>query len=393
MRALHVRSPFRSLTRSFVAVATLVSLTACGGGDGGDGGADVTSATEVATTSAADATVAPVDTGGLTTDPPATEALTTDPPPSTVAETTVPPAEDLPVLTFTPQSAGPLQVTASQCTVEGIPNGVPGAGIESLAIDATHAFVPTAGGVAALAFTGGAGCSMVLDPTVGDAGLLATDDEVSTVSVSAGGRLAAGGVFGTTVFDVAAGQSYACDQATGDVEISDDGALLMTSFPGADVEQFALSDTTCGEATVVAVPADVVDVYYVAFDGADLFLGGQGPDDTVYATRVAGGAVQWKVGNPETGGPGWIGWVHGMAPCDGGFCIVDTNTDKLIVTDAAGVLRAEFAISDLIGERMFYDDLEVGADGALYLLATDGADDGAGGTNEGNYVVRIEVTG
>ena len=373
-------------------VLTSLSLAACGGGDGGDGG-DASDDQAVATTgSPAADTTAPADTAALTTDPPATDPLATDAA-TTVPETTVPPAEDLPTLAFTPQSAGPLQVTASQCTVEGIPDGVPGASVESFAIDATHAYVPTEGGVAVLAFTAGADCSMTLDASIGDGGVLTTPDEVDSVAVSATGRLAAAGLFNTTVFDVAAGLSYTCDQVTGDVDITADGTQVMTSFPGSPVEQYSLGDTTCGEATTVALPADIVDVYYVAYDGTDLFLGGQGPDDTIYAGRASGGALQWKVGNAEVGGPGWIGWVHGLVPCDGGYCIVDTNTDKLIVTDAAGVLRAEFSISALIGERMFYETAELGPDGALYVLATDSAPDGAGGSNEGNYLVRIEVTG
>jgi hypothetical protein len=82
-----------------------------------------------------------------------------------------------------------------------------------------------------------------------------------------------------------------------------------------------------------------------------------------------------------------------MAPCAGGHCIVDTNTDKLIVTDAAGVLRAEFAISDLIGQRHFYHSLLVGPDAALYLLTSDRGDDGSGGSKYANHIVRLDITG
>ncbi|MFN8022954.1 MAG: hypothetical protein U0Q03_15620 [Acidimicrobiales bacterium] len=381
--------------RRRVVLALFVSssvLVACSGGDDSPGGAEVTLAVEGTSVASVPGTEA-ADTAALTTDPPATDPLSTDPVATTEPASTVPPAEELPTLSFTPQSAGPLQVTASQCTVEGIPDGVPDAAVESFAIDATHAFVPTSGGVAALAFVPGADCSMTLDTSIGDGGLLATSDEVDSVAVSATGRLVASGLFGATVFDVAAGTSYACDQLTGDVDVTADGSQAMTSFPGAPVQQYSLGDTGCGEPTSVVLPADIVDVYLVAYDGADLLIGGQAADDTVYAGRASSGALQWRIGNPETGGAGWLGWVHAIVPCDGGYCIVDTNTDKLIVTDAAGVLRAEFAISELIGERMFYETAELGPDGALYLLATDSAPDGNGGTIEGNDVVRIEVTG
>ena len=86
------------------------------------------------------------------------------------------------------------------------------------------------------------------------------------------------------------------------------------------------------------------------------------------------------------------GWATGSHVKMGDFFAVNGEL-KMIVTDAAGVLRAEFSISELIGERMFYETAELGPDGALYVLSTDSAPDGAGGSNEGNYLVRIEVTG
>ncbi|MCB1000859.1 MAG: hypothetical protein KDB40_16305 [Acidimicrobiales bacterium] len=372
---------------SFVLTAA-VFMAACGGGDD-----DSASTDPDPTDPPASATTAATDAPGTTEAAPETTAADTTVPATTASESTVPPAEDLPTLTFTPQSAGPLSVTASQCVVEGIPDGVPDAAVESFALNATHAFVPVAGGVAALAFTPGVDCSMVLDPAIGDGGVLTTADEVSSVAAAATGRVAATGLFGGYVFDVPLGQSYACDHASGYVDLSADGSTLMTSFPGSPVEQFALTDTGCGPATEIALPAEIVDRYFVAFDGSDLFVGGQFDDDTVYGGRASGGVLQWAVGNAEVGGPGWIGWVHGLVPCNGGYCLLDTNTDKLVVLDAAGTLRAEFTVSELIGSRMFYQTLEAGPDGAVYLLATDSAPDGAGDDAEGNYVVRIEVTG
>lgn len=350
--------------------------------------------------------VAPVDTvGSLSTDPLSTDPLSTDPlstdplaaaQVTTTPPSTLPPAEPLPVLAFAPQSAGPLVVTASPCVVTGIPNEVPDAAIGSLAIDATRAYVPVDGGVAALALGAGPDCSMTLDPTVGSDGLFAMDDDVESVSVAGDGRLAATGLFGTTVFDTASGATYECDDATGTSDLSPDGGRLLTWFPGSPVQRFELTDESCGAASPVVIPGEFTDVVFVAAassDDGDLFLGGERLDGSIAGGRSVDGALQWTVGNVEAGGPGWIGWVDGIAPCAGGFCLLDTNTDKLIVVDAAGALRAEFAVSALIGARMSYHALEPGPDGALYLLATATAADGAGGTIDGVYVVRIEVTG
>ncbi len=372
----------------------VVLLASCGGGD----------ASESSTGSGPDgevAVVAPLDTVGslsidpLSTDPLSTDALSTDEV-ATTPPATVPPAEQLPLLAFAPQSAGPLEITASQCTVTGIPDGVPGAAIGSIALDAARAYVPVEGGVAVLSFVPGPACSMAPDPTVGSEGLLATDDDVDSVSVSTTGRLVATGLFGTTVFDTATGGSYACDAATGTSDIAPDGSRLYTWFPGAPVQQLDLDDEACGATAPVAIPGEFTDVVFVApasSDAGDVFVGGEGLDGSIVGGRSVEGALQWKVGNLEAGGPGWIGWVDGIAPCGGGYCLLDTNSDKLVVVDALGALRAEFAVSALIGARMTYAALEPGPDGSLYLLATDSAADGTGGTIEGVYVVRVVVTG
>lgn len=391
--AAPVRESVGASVGAWIAVGAVL-LAACGGGDASEPSSGSGPDGEVTV-------VAPVDTvGSLSTDPLSIDPLATDPLSTdqlaTTPPSTVPPAEPLPVLTFTPQSAGPLEITASQCTVAGIADGVSGAAIDSIALDATRAYVPAEGGVAVLSLVAGPACSMTLDPTVGTDGLLATGDDIDSVAVSPTGRLVATGLFGTTVFDTTTGGSYTCDEATGTSDIFLDGSGLVTWFPGSPVEQFELTGDACGAAAPVAIPTELTDVVFVAAassDAGDLFVGGESLDGSIVGGRSIGGALQWRIGNVETGGPGWIGWVHGMAPCNGGYCLLDTNTDKLIVVDAVGALRAEFAVSALIGARMSYAALEPGPDGALYLLATDSAADGAGGTIDGVYVVRVEVTG
>eukprot|EP01041_Mallomonas_annulata_P016429 gene16429-34293_t len=128
---------------SWVAVGSVL-LAACGGGD--------SSASSTGTGPDGEAVVVvPLDTvGSLSTDPLSTDPLSTDPLSTdrvvTTPPSTVPPAERLPTLAFAPQSAGPLEVTASQCVVTGIPNEAPGAAVGSIALDATRAYVPADGG-------------------------------------------------------------------------------------------------------------------------------------------------------------------------------------------------------------------------------------------------------
>lgn len=360
----------RSARLTSLALVSSLALAACGGGG--------ESSTETAA--------------------PSTDAAATTEAPSTSDDTTTttlqfPPREEPVPLTPSSASAGPLTVTASVCSIDGINTGEGSADVDDFDITATHAFIPVENGAAALSFTAGAACSMTLDTAIGDGGILTIDDTPDGVSASSTGRVALSTVFGTTIFDVTNGQSYECSEPSGDVDIKDDGTEILSSWSGSPIERYTLSDTTCTLVGEVALPVDFTNWKFVAYDGSDVFLGAEDAAATTFASRVSNGTVQWKVGNAETSGQGWIGWVHGMAPCGSGYCIIDTNTDKLIVTDGAGVVRAEFAVSELIGSRLFYSQMRVGPDGALYVLATDSLDDGAGGRYRMIHVVRLEVVG
>lgn len=324
--------------------------------------------------------------------------MATDAPPSSDAagsDTTmaVAPRQERTPLTAGALSAGPLSVTASICAIEGIETGEGSADIDDFDLIATHFFVPVETGVAALTYTPGSSCSMTLDTAVGESGILITEDTPDGVAASSTGRVATSTVFGSKIFDITNGQSYECSEPSGDVDIKDDGTEILVSWPSSPIERYSLSDTTCTFVSELAIPADFVDWKYVAFDGSDVFLGAEDSAGTTFASRVSNDAVQWKVGNAETSGQGWIGWVHGVAPCGSGYCVIDTNTDKLIVLDSAGAVRAEFAISDLIGERLFYHQMRPAADGSVYILATDSLDDGVGGRYQTIEIFRVEVAG
>jgi hypothetical protein len=381
-------TPF-SFPRTVGVLAVVSLLAACGGG--GDEASVSTDPPSPATTSA-----------GAASSTPATDAASvTDAPASTAPASTFPPAEAMPELTFAPLSAGPIQLTATRCVVDALPFGEPDVAVESIAFDATHAYLPASGGIAVYAVTAGPECALVPAADRGVDGLLATGDEVDSVAATAGGRVIGTGLFGSTVFDTALGQSFECSDVTGEVDISPDGTTVITSFFGSPVERFVLTDTTCTADGEVPLPAELTDPVLVRFDPSaptDLLVGASDAADTTVAVKVAGGVsgagtIAWAMGNAEVGGPGWMGWVHGMVPCGTGYCVVDTNTDQLVITDGAGVLRASFVISELIGQRLFYDDLQLGPDGAPYLLASTSVDDGAGGSNEGNYLIRLEITG
>lgn len=349
-----------------------LALVACGGSGSDSGSTDTSIA-------------APTDAPATTEAPETTDVTDT-----TMA---VPPREERTPLMPTSLSAGPITVTASVCTIDGVETGEGSADVDDFDLTATHVFLPVETGVAALTYSPGSNCAMSLDATVGDSGILTTENTVSSVAASSTGRVAVSMVLGLTVFDLTNGQSYECSDPTGDVDIKDDGSEIVSFWSGTPIQRYSLSDTTCSLVGDVALPAEFVDWNDVAYDRDDLLIGAVDGAGTVFASRVVGDTVQWKVGNAETMSQGWLGWVHGMASCGAGYCVVDTNTDKLIVLDANGSIRAEFAVSELIGSRLFYYQLRPATDGSVYLLATDSLDDGVGGRYQAIEIVRIEVVG
>ena len=353
-------------------IAVPLALAACGG--------------------SGDDTAEPAEMSPAVTETPSnTDApASTEPTDTTMA---VPPREERTPLTPTSLTAGPITVTASSCTVDGVETGDGSADVDDFDLNASHVFLPIATGVAALAYSLGSDCTMSLDTTIGDGGILATENSPESVAASSTGRVVVSSLFGLTVFDLTNGQSYECSDPTGDVDIKDDGTEILAFWSGSPIERYSLSDTTCTSVGELALPADFVDWKYVAYDGSDLFLGAEDATGTIFASRVANDAVQWKVGNAESGSQGWIGWVHGMSRCGAGFCVIDTNTDKLLVLDAAGAIRAEFELSELFGSRLFHHQMRPVSDGSVYVLATDSLDDGAGGRYQVIEIVRIEVTG
>ena len=296
-----------------------------------------------------------------------------------------------PILTATPATAGPITVTPSVCTVNGVDLSGP-SGVESLAFAGERAFVSNELGVLAFAFTGGPDCSLTLDTGLGTDGVMTDDDSLSSLSGNAAGRLVASGVLGSMVYDTNEGFSYECTM-TGYPTLSDDGTRVLSNFPGREaLEEWELTDTICNEVGEVAFP-ELLDIKFVGFDGSDLLVGGENTAEVVTVSRYQGGTPVWQAGTEEIGAPGWFGWVHGVAPCGPFTCMIDTNTDKLALIDDGGAVVAAFEFSELVGgDRGWIEPLLQGPDGAAYVLLDSSVDVDDERTYFGT-VVRLDVTG
>ncbi len=387
VRARRASRPFALL------LALALAASACGGGSDADGAGedDSTVLTNVApepveettTTEAADDTTD--DTADDTADDTGDDAGTDE-------EAAAASEPVRPEIVTAPLSAGPLTVTPTHCTVEGTELISSDGSASSIAFAGDRLFAATAEGILAFTVDTSAGCALTLDPTVGDAGVL-HPDEFDSVAGNADGRLVAGNVFGLTVFDVEPGFSYECDGPNGQVSVSPDGTQAVGVFATSAPELWSLTDTICTFESELAFD-QLADVKFIAFDGADYLVGGEGLDEVVYGTRYSGTTEAWRVGTEEIGAPAWFGWIHGMAPCGAYTCIVDTNTFQLALVDGSGTLAAGFDFDDAVGVRGWLEPIIQGPDGGNYVLVSTTYDDEA--TGERTYfgeIVRLDVTG
>ncbi len=304
---------------------------------------------------------------------------------------------EAPVLTATPLVAGPVTVTPTICTTEGYDFVWTEDGNESMGIAGNRLFTVHDEGIIAFQIDSSAGCTLRLDTELAPGGVLVASDEFSSASGTASGQLLISGIFGAKVFDLEAGLFYDCDDLSGNASISPDGTQALARWGLGPVTQWSLTGTTCTGGEELAFPDDD-HVKFVAFDGADLLVGSEGLDETVYATRyvngVVDGAPAWRAGNPEIGEIGWWGWVHGLAPCGNYTCLIDTNTDNLTLIGGDGAFIAEFNFSELVGgERGWIEPIETGPDGAVYVMLGLSEDDENDNRTYFDYIVRLDVTG
>ena len=279
-----------------------------------------------------------------------------------------------------------MTLAADVCTVEGSELAAPSTFVvTSLAFTADHAFIAGDDEVHAYAVTSDAtGCSLTLDNAMGDDGALDVGTTpMSTVSATPTGRVVTSGVLGTKVFDTDSGASYECEDVTGNVIVHPSGTYAYRWFPGSPVTRVELGDSKCTEGPEVPMPFP--EVVFLAFDGDGVLVGGKDAAGTMTAARSVDGTATWQHGNPTTSDEDALGWLHGAAPCGEGYCLADTNFDRLQVLDGAGVHRASFAITEVLGlPRGFTRTMVSGPGGAPFVLTSVTE----GGTTFG-YVARL----
>lgn len=376
------------MRRVYIAVLAigLVGATACGGDD------DATTEASPAQSVEAAPEPDPVPEPEEVDEPAEVEEAEEVDEPEEVEEAEEPDGAERPVLQLSAQSAGPITVTPSLCRVEGYDLAGPER-VDGFAFAGGRAFIHHEG-VRAFTFTGGEDCVLELDTSLGDDGLLPDTERRGSLSGNADGRVVASGVLGSMVFDTVQDRSFECSTMSGNVALAPDGSVALLHYSGRDeVDRWELSDSSCTQLDGVTFEG-TPDVRFVAYDGADLLVGGRDADEVTTVARYRDGAALWQTGSDEIRAPDWFGWVHGMAPCDPYTCMIDTNRDRMaLFDDGDGAVVAAFDLGELLGERGWWEPLLVGDDGANYLLFNKAVDDDEGQRTHFGYVIRIEVAG
>lgn len=276
---------------------------------------------------------------------------------------------------------GPALVAASSASV-----------LPSIAVDrrGTLHLVDADGRVRRYTRVRGDDCRFAVDPSFGEAGVLALPQRVTTVAVDRRGNAVASGVLGSFVIED--GQvTTRCNRGPhGNVALAPSGEGFGI-FPGAPVRRVTYDNGGC-EVAEWAYERPFSSVMAIAFDRRNILLAGAMPTGggNQVAILDAQGRERVRFGNARGTADDGFCWVHGLAACGPGVCAVDTNCDRLRVWSARGEHLGNARASELLGvPRPWLYALTAGRRGELYVAAGVRREPAAANVSEG-VIFRVE---
>lgn len=289
-----------------------------------------------------------------------------------------------------PQEAtvGGRTVRATRCTLDGpallaasSANVLP-----SIAFDrrGTLHLVDHEGRVRRYTRVRGDDCRFAIDPSFGEAGVLALPNRVSTVSVDRRGNVVASGVLGS--FFIEDGQVTArCNRGPhGHVALAPSGDGFGI-FPGSPVRRVTYDDGAC-EIAEWTYERPFSSVTAIAFDRRNVLLAGAMPagGGNQVAILDARGRERARFGNARGVADDGFCWVHGVTACGPGVCVVDTNCDRLRVWSSRGEHVGNARASELFGvPRPWLYAIAAGRRGELFVAAGVRREPAAASVSEG----------
>lgn len=253
-------------------------------------------------------------------------------------------------------SVGARTVRAERCTLGGAPilGGASSSVLASIAFDRRGALFLVDGEQHLRRYepVRGADCHFEPDAAFGAAGVLTLPSGVSHVSVDPRGAVVASGVLGSFVVEDGA-VAQRCNRAShGYVTMSSRAGEGLGIFPGSPVRSVTYSDGAC-EVAPWTYENPFQSVMAVAFDRRDVVLAGSMPNrgGNFVAVYDAGGRERARFGNQRATEADGFCWVHGVTACGAGYCVVDTNCDRVAVWSRRGEHVGNASASTLLGLR------------------------------------------
>lgn len=297
-------------------------------------------------------------------------------------------------------------LTPQHCSIEGTTflDESPLNVLKAVEVVGDHLYVVDTDG-AVLRFRVGEGdaCVLKLDTAFGDEGKLAPDRAITDVSAGADGRIVASN-YALGSFVIEDGKvAFGCD-ARGVVRMSPKGGWGIASYANGPVRKVTYESKACkAEPWVIADlsrpktrKGPFSNVNTVGFAGSLVLVGGVLADETTdrQAKVVVGydakGEEKLRFGNVDkTARDDNFGWIHGIAACAPGICVLDSNYRRLTVWKKDGSFVGNAKLSDLFGVRYPWVPSMAADKDTLYFVA--GQDRGPkSGVAEG-LVFRVAI--
>ncbi len=198
----------------------------------------------------------------------------------------------------------------------------------------------------------GSACRFDPDTAFGAGGVLTLPAGVTRVSVGGDGAVVASGVLGSFVVEDGAVSQRCNSGSHGYVTMSPRGSEGLGIFPGAPVRSVTYRDGACDIAPWAYTPP-FQSVMAMAYDRRDVVLAGSMPDrgGNFVAVFDGRGRERLRFGNVSATQDDGFCWVHGVTACGVGYCVVDTNCDRVALWSRRGEHEGNARASELLGVR------------------------------------------
>jgi hypothetical protein len=154
-------------------------------------------------------------------------------------------------------------------------------------------------------------------------------------------------------------------------------------FPGSPLRSVTYDDGAC-EVEDWAYEHPFHSVMAVAFDRRDVIVGGSaeggGNQLAVYDER---GRERARFGSARPTADDGFCWVHGVTACAAGYCVVDTNCNRLALWSRRGEHLGNARASELLGVQRPWLSAVVGGRRELFVAASQLREPAAEGVAEG----------